>query len=140
LAGDPTAGDLASVDARLAEVARQLRNLVDQLANFGEAVATLVTEKLCALENQRGRLLTDRASILERRQTWEAAQAKLGELEAWCRSVATNLTNLTYQERRLALDALGGQARVWRTDHSPRYEITANIPLDGEIAVSTSRC
>jgi hypothetical protein len=31
---------------------------------------------------------------------------------------------------RSALDALGIQARVWKTDHEPRYAITASIPLD----------
>jgi hypothetical protein len=38
---------------------------------------------------------------------------------------------MTYQERRQALDAFGVEARVWRADHAPRYEIAAGIPLDG---------
>jgi hypothetical protein len=37
---------------------------------------------------------------------------------------------MTYADKRLALDALGVQAKVWRSDHEPRYEITASIPLD----------
>ncbi len=31
---------------------------------------------------------------------------------------------------KAALEALGVQGRVWRTDHEPRYEITAQVHLD----------
>jgi hypothetical protein len=36
---------------------------------------------------------------------------------------------LTYAEKRLALEALNVRVRLYRTDHEPRYEITASIPL-----------
>ena len=68
-------------------------------------------------------------SIIGRRRAWEAAQAKLTELEAWCRHVAANLGTLTYEQKRLALDALGVRVRVWHPDHTPRYDITAALPL-----------
>ena len=47
--------------------------------------------------------------------------------EAW---VMPSRAHVTYEERRLALDALGVQMHIWRTDHTPRYEITASVPLD----------
>ena len=37
---------------------------------------------------------------------------------------------MTYDQRRTALDALGIQARVWKSDHDPRYLITDALPLD----------
>lgn len=58
-------------------------------------------------------------------------------LEEGCRRVGANLGNLTYEQRRLTLDALGVEARVYRSDHEPRYVIMASIPLDRPI-VSTS--
>ena len=138
-ASDPTADDLATIDKALTEVGRQQRNLLDQLANLGEVVAALVNEKLITMEKQQRELAAEREAVLSRRQTWLAAQDRLGELETWCRMVAANLGKLTYQDKRLALDALGVQARVWRTDHTPRYEIETNIPLDEAIMDSTAR-
>lgn len=37
---------------------------------------------------------------------------------------------MNYQQRRTALDALGVQVRVWKTDHNPRFLITAGAPLE----------
>ena len=127
---DPTAADLDAVDQRLAGVARQQRNLVEQLANVGGSVAELVTEKLATLERQREQLAGERDAILARRRAWDLAQARLGDLEAWCRSVATKVDALTYEQKRLALDALGVEARVWRPDHTPRYAVTVALPLE----------
>jgi hypothetical protein len=47
---------------------------------------------------------------------------------------------MTYDQKRTALDALGIQARVWKTDHDPRYLITAGLPLDppGQIGQDSS--
>jgi hypothetical protein len=45
---------------------------------------------------------------------------------------------MTYQQKQLALDALGVTARVYRADHQPRYEIEANIPMsDGQVVFNT---
>jgi hypothetical protein len=43
--------------------------------------------------------------------------------------VAANLRTLAYTEKRDAIQALGIEARVWKADHTPRYVITASIPL-----------
>ena len=32
------------------------------------------------------------------------------------------IEGMTYQQKRMALDALGVTARVYRADHQPRYE------------------
>ena len=52
------------------------------------------------------------------------------DVVVWCRQVAARLDALTYEHRRLALDALNVNARGFRHDHEPRYIITAFIPLD----------
>jgi site-specific DNA recombinase len=131
-ADDPTADDLAAAEKALANVRRQQDNLVEQLANVGGAVANLVTEKLAALEAKREQFASERDAILLRQRAWKTASQRLEDLEAWCRSVAANLGDLAYDQKRLALDALGVRVFVWRADHTPRYTIEATIPLSGE--------
>ena len=137
---DPSADDLAAVERSLTQVVRQQRNLIEQLANVSGVAATFITDKINALETQRAQLSGEQEAILARGQSWRAAQERIGDIQAWCRTVATNLTTLTYGEKRLALDALGVEVKVWRADHSPRYEIRASMPLDtpsGDIACTT---
>jgi site-specific DNA recombinase len=110
-----------------------------QLANLSGMVATLVTENLTGLEEQRQQLMVEKQVVLGRRATWQRAQERMADLEAWCRSVASQLGNLTYDQKRMALDALGVRVIVWRSDHSPRYRIEANIPLDEPIVSRTGR-
>ncbi len=86
-------------------------------------------------------LEAEREKILQRHETWIAAQERLDSLEAWCMDVAARLRGFTYQEKRLALDALGVAVRVYDTSHDPRYVIEAHIPLDEEVFKCTkSRC
>jgi hypothetical protein len=37
----------------------------------------------------------------------------------------------------MALEALDVEVRLWKTDHSPRYEIRASIPLEDPIVTVT---
>jgi site-specific DNA recombinase len=132
---DPTTDDLAAIDATLAKLRRQQENLIDQLANVGGNVAKLVTTKLAEMDAQQSRHLVERETLLKRRAAWEIAQQRIQELETWCQDVAANLGDLDMPGRRLALDALGVQATIWRTGHTPRWEVTAGIPLtDGNEA------
>ena len=126
---DPTGDDLAAVDREIVAVIRQQRNLVEQLANVGGAVAALVTEKLAALEATHQRLLGEREIIVGRHAAWEDAQGRLGDLRAWCGTVADNVDTLSYDEKRDALRALDVQVTFWRKDHGRRYEIAESLPL-----------
>jgi site-specific DNA recombinase len=137
-ATDPTEADLQAVDRQLAEVSRRQGNIARLAATLDDddAAAPLQTE-LVALGARRRQLEQEREGILSRRAGWEAAQGRLAELEAWCEAVAAKLGTLTYAQRRLALEALGVEARVWRADVHPRYQITASIPLP-PIASETS--
>jgi site-specific DNA recombinase len=128
----PETADLDAIDRLISNVARQQANLVDQLANFGGAVATLVSEKLGVLEVQRQQLLSERHIIEQRRDVREVAHERMKEVQSWCHAVASRLGELTYEQKRLALEALGVQAKVWPTDHPHRYQIETHIPLDLE--------
>jgi site-specific DNA recombinase len=135
---DTTESDLSAVDKRIGAIERQQRNLVDQLANLGESVAALVTEKLAALEKQRQQLLGEREQVLRRYQAWQMARERLADLEAHCASIAQKLDSLDYDQKRLALDALGVEVTVWRTGEFPRYEIEANLPLRDQMVSDTA--
>ena len=127
---DPGAGDIEAVERSLTAVVRQQRNLIENLANVNGGAGTVITNKINALEAQRDQLAAERETILARSRSWQETQRRLGDVQAWCHAVAASLGELTYSEKRLALNALGVQAKVWRTDHEPRYEIRASVPLD----------
>ena len=91
------------------------------------ALRILVTEKLATLEAQHAQLGGERDAILGRRSAWRAWRARLGDLQAWCRTVAANVDDLDYDGRRLAMEALGVRVTLWGTDHTPRYEILTNL-------------
>jgi site-specific DNA recombinase len=133
---DPTTADLAAVEQSLTSVARQQRNLIENLANVTGAAAALIADKLNTLEAQRAQLQAEREQVLARAEAHRRAQERMGDVAAWCRTVAANLETLTYAEKRLALDALGVRVRLWRKGHEPRYEITANVPLEAAPAAS----
>jgi hypothetical protein len=125
-----TAHDLASADRALASLAAKQTNLTKTLSLFttDEASAPVVRE-LEALASQKQAMQAARERILERRASWEAAQTRLENLEAWCANVAAKLESPTYEQRRLVLQALGIQVTLFHTTHDPRYVITADIPL-----------
>ncbi|MDQ3655612.1 MAG: hypothetical protein M3457_11100, partial [Chloroflexota bacterium] len=55
----------------------------------------------------------------------------LASITMWCQRVSKNLSMLTYQEKRLIMDALGVSVRVFRADHEPRWEIgMAPLPIE----------
>ncbi len=134
---DPTIADLTAVERALGEVERQQASLARAIAMLEEddAAAPLVA-RLAALANQRRQLRAERQSIHDRRQSWVAAEANLDSVERWCQRVAANLSDLTYQQKRMALDALGFEVRLFRADHRPRYVIAAM--LRPEVASSTT--
>ncbi|CAA9293540.1 MAG: site-specific recombinases [uncultured Chloroflexi bacterium] len=136
---DPTEQDLDAAERALTDVARRQRNLVANLELVEGEAAGLLVGQLNALTAQRKRLEEERAAVLARRGQWATALERLGDIEAWCRTVATNLATLTYAEKRLALDALGVAVKLWRSDHTPRYEVRASIPLDVPVVNKSAR-
>jgi len=128
---DPTDADHCAVERALTEIERKRANLSRSLAllDDAEAAAPLVAE-LKVLAERKRELGAERDTIAARQATWQAAQDRLADLQAWVGIVATNLDGLAYQEKRDLLAALDVKVKLYRHDHAPRYEITASIPLD----------
>jgi hypothetical protein len=81
--------------------------------------AVPVAAQIEALRELEKTVRAEREEILARREAWELAQQHLSDLEAWCRTVAERLTELSVAEKRLALEALGVQVRVRRAGCTP---------------------
>lgn len=130
---DPTTFDLAAIDRQMKEAERKRGNLSKRLALFDddESAAPVVAE-INALGARIRELAKERTTVLGRRAAWEQATARLADLEGWCRDVAAKVGTLDYAQRRLALDALGVSVKLYRRGHTPRFEITASIPLAEE--------
>ena len=75
--------------------------------------------------------------VMAHRWGGEAARERVAELQGWCLGVAARLTRLDHAAKQLALDALGVSVAVYQRDRSPRYVITARIPLAPEGAAPT---
>jgi site-specific DNA recombinase len=104
-----------------AAVKKQLESLADKQARIAkrmadiedDAVVAPLMAELVSLANRK-KAAENELSVIEQRIDDRAAEdAKVQSLTAWCRRVGANLEQLTYNERRLALDALGAQVRVY---------------------------
>jgi site-specific DNA recombinase len=127
---DPTVGDVKAIQRQLADIERKQHNLVNRLADVeDEEIAALVQDQLVKLTTQRKQLEQDREGVERQREMWALAQARFNDIEAWCHNVAANVQDLTYDQKRTALEALGVKVRVWRGDHNPRWNIKAKIPI-----------
>lgn len=137
-ATDSTAADLATLDRALVEVVRQQGNLARAIAAIDDAdAAAPLVAQMQSLGQRKRELEQEQASLAARHEHWEAAQKRLTDLAEWCGTVAGNLDALNYEQRRLALTALGVKVKLYRADHDPRYEITASIPVDRVIVASS---
>jgi site-specific DNA recombinase len=128
---DPTQADVAAIDRILADIRRRQADLINHLALFSEPEAAApIAAQIEALREQEKSVRAEREENLARQCAWETAQQHLSDLEIWCRTVAERLTTITVAEKRLALEALGVQVRVWRAGCTPRHQITMSIPID----------
>ncbi len=137
--------DLEAVERTLADVKRKRNNVIDRLADVDdETIAAAVGEKLTVLGQQQRQLEQERDAVLGRRASWAAAQRRLVAVQEWCGAIAARLGGLGYHDKRVALDALDVRVRIFIKEHTPRYIITASIPLeadgDGAIVLADGDC
>ena len=124
---DPTVAKAQAVERTVVSVQRKSENLAraPALLDDPEAAAPVV-----ALRSQERALRAERDRILGRRASWAAGRERIASTKTWCRKVGARLDQMTYDQKRTALDALGVQVRVWKSRHDSRYLITAGVPLD----------
>jgi hypothetical protein len=132
---DPTTEDFEVVKCAIADGDRQVENLTANLALFtNPQAAAPVVARLDQLQQHRTALIDEREAVLARRISWEDAQTRLDDLTAWCQQIASLLGDFYYEQKRLAIEALGIKEKVWRSDHTLRYVITVDISLDAGVS------
>ncbi len=136
---DPSAADLALIDHRLKDIDRRQGNLIKRMAMLeDEETVALVTAEVNALAAQKRQLHDERMPIEHRQAAWQVTGEQLLQLEDWCQRVATNLPTLTYAQKRSLLEALEVRISLYHSDHDPRYEIQAAVPVSDDIVSTTS--
>jgi len=125
---NPTGEELASIQRLIDEVNRQQVNLARAIAMLedSDASAPLVAQ-LASLSDRRKALEQERDSVEERRASWLATQANLANLEQWSKTIADRVDDLTWEQKRLALNALNVTADVYPAGSQPRFVIKAEI-------------
>jgi hypothetical protein len=93
--------------------------------------ATLVAE-LGITRERINRLVADQAVLTERQSTWLAAKHEIDRVTSWLSAMRDALPTLDTNTKRLFVEALRVEVTVYRSDHSPRFTISAAIPLDSE--------
>jgi site-specific DNA recombinase len=137
---DPTNADIAAIDRSLAQIERRKANLVRAIASIDdEATASPLVGELKNSATRQQELENERVLLLGRRANWIQAQSRIDDLTAWCRTVGDNVSTLSYEHKRQALTALGVEATVYRSDHAPRYVITASLPLPSDIVFGSPK-
>lgn len=132
LAGtDPSGPDLAALDRARVEAERELATLAGRIGLVSnEVAAAAIGAQMDRLAVRVASLGAERAGVMAAHETRLAASEQGRLLVAWCRTVAAKLADFGYAQRRLVLDVLEVQVRVYRADHAPRWEMTASIPLE----------
>jgi site-specific DNA recombinase len=125
--------DLNVIDRQIAALSKKQTNLVKRLALLDDDTATLVTAELATLASHKVELQEERDAIVLRQSKWERLEDQLNSFEAFRHRVATNLSDLAYEQRRQLLEALGIGVLLYHSNHTPRYEIRASLPIDEAI-------
>ena len=130
-AGDTVAQDLTTLRRRLHEVATRQTKMARLASTLDDddAAAPLLTE-LRSLARQKRDLEAEQHRLEHLADTAAAEASRLGDLASWCSRVASNLAALTYEQKRLVLEALGVRVHVWKTDHDPRWQLDMSLPVD----------
>lgn len=133
---DPFASDLETLERRLRSIDNQQKRLSRAVAMLDddEAIAPLLAE-LRQLGVEAKALRGDQQRLQACAHVRDADTHALASITLWCQRVSKNLSTLTYQEKRLIMDALGVSVRVFRADHEPRWEIgMAPLPIEASDA------
>ena len=115
--------ELETIKHRLEELDKEQERLLNyHIMGFPEEL----TKKQNAIINEKRKQLLDRELHLERQiETQQQCQVDLEGIERFCQLVRENLKDLSFEDKRLALEAL--QMKVWIDGDN--VEVTGAIPM-----------
>jgi hypothetical protein len=143
------------LDQEVTAIEKHLTGLADKQGRMARAIAVVnddaaaipLIAELKSLAEQKKAVERERDALVQRIADRDKEAAQMRSFAAWCRTVAANLDTLTYDEKRLALHALGVQVRVWTKnardeagDPLPRWDMQLRLLTPSPSLVSyTSR-
>jgi site-specific DNA recombinase len=129
---DPRADLLAGVERQIAETERRITNKrkFAELVNDDDERADLAAEVKKLREDLRTHE-AERVAINARLGTWRNQQDGLERTLDWCARVSGNIAAFTAEQRRETLIAMRAEVKLYRSDHTPRAELTVHLPLSG---------
>lgn len=131
---DPTEENRKTIKARLAEIPLEIENSRQSAreAKNSKARAMFTKDVDKLLDEQEGleKMLKDERL---QQEAWKKEQEKLDDFILWCHNQQKLLDNpnheITYRQKRNAIEHLGLKALVWRHNHRPQYQIEG-MPID----------
>ncbi len=141
--------EVTAIEKILAGIAEKQANTARAIAAVGDddAAAPLIVE-LKSLAAQKTAAEKERTELQQRIMDRDAEAAKVKALAEWCSMIGGKLDSLSYDKKRLALEALGVQVKIYRPgavdqagDPYPRWEITMapDLPNDSVVYPSSRR-
>jgi len=128
-ANDPTAIDLAAVEAQQRQTQQAIVNLTLGIAAVKtDDARAILAEQLDASSAQAARLKLEHERILDRRAGWLEAQQHARDLQRWLGEVrGSTATELPYARKRDALLALGIAVTVYPSGSAERWKMTSTV-------------
>jgi site-specific DNA recombinase len=106
--------DRAAVQKKIESFADKQSRIAKRVGDIeDEAVISPLMAELVSLAARKKAAEHELLTIDQRIADCAAEDMKVQTLTAWCQRVGSNLDDLTYSERRLALEALGVQVKVY---------------------------
>ncbi|HJR09009.1 MAG TPA: recombinase family protein [Pyrinomonadaceae bacterium] len=97
-----------------------VQRLAKRLRNADDELADIIERELLQAKRERDELVKTLADLEERIRRQERVVVNLKSLHDYCREVGERLSTFTFEEKRLALDALGAEitanGRCWQMD------------------------
>lgn len=129
--------DAALLKERLGQVQHQQnRAAAAILALDDESASAPLLAQMRLLGAEAAELQALVANAAEQQAQRAAVEQRIAHLQEWCDEMAQ--TPLDYTQKRLVLQTLGLQVRVWKKGHEPRYEIQLRPVEVGGIPYSTA--
>jgi hypothetical protein len=131
--------ELSRHDTRIKELDRESENLLDAIGHTGDADVRLALTQRLSLNRTQKKDVEKELADAQRFYTAQNFQADaLKQVEEWIEQVGQNIDNLTIQQKRTVLAALGVKVTVWaRGDRDPRVKLELHLPLSGVISDET---
>jgi site-specific DNA recombinase len=139
--------DHAALTKRIDAIADKQTRMARRVGEIADDdVAAPLLAELKSLAAQKTDALQQR-DALERRMTDRADEdARVASLAAWCSRVGVNLEAMSYDQKRLALEAFDVKVRIYKQgaidadgNPLPRWDMSMR-PGTGELVVNSSTC